>query len=687
MSTVTGPAFTTFMERYADSQLDPFQGKYASVMSQFRVRLGIEARGASDALTSKVYETANSMPHAYLIVAYDGAFPYVTMLHRPFCVAPPLGAEEATYYMIFQGDVIDRMPPAAVMFPEKGFVQQRSLRVATLEGLDAICSAGTFTPDMLAGPLVGEEGEIIATRPLAFLPPKYIPLVLANPCMTPIMAYQIIGGAIRSEAVTPEYDPAAACKPLLDWLRAAATLATNASGPAIIPIAMDPGPVPPFPVPAAVVRATKQVLERDLPGLKLGLPHEDGTVAAITHLTGEVVRVHNEGKLAKELAKVKSPESYFGAGGVGILCRITHQSSQESLPSLYHEIAKTSKKNIRVTVEEVLRDASDELGLQGFVPLVTPSLATKLGQLYFAHHNVDDLQAGIHPFITAFRSPSDRTQLQEAIDSYDQLNNGAGAQLADLATIRRAEQAGVPLEMTEVTYAFKSFKVLLLAVLGSNHPLFQAWTAFLSQWVHDEIHLSRAMTAMASMNAAGQMMRWVQIRISNWFTDQVQSTERVKTPDFTDLITRIKNREHWEPGMPPGIGYQMPTFQYPPFPVPGPQHPVPPVPPARIPQPAPAPVASGQTRGNRITNNQYDAEYAVFKELGLPIKDVRDKAKAKNKDIPKNSNGTEFCLSYHVLGFCWDNCNRKEDHRPQSAGDKARSLEWCRTCYREGGPL
>jgi hypothetical protein len=66
---------------------------------------------------------------------------------------------------------------------------------------------------------------------------------------------------------------------------------------------------------------------------------------------------------------------------------------------------------------------------------------------------------------------------------------------------------------------------------------------------------------------------------------------------------------------------------------------------------------------------------------------VRDKAKEANKPVPKNDNNTEFCLSYHVLGFCWENCGRKEDHRAHQATERTKVLNWCNECYREGGPM
>jgi hypothetical protein len=66
---------------------------------------------------------------------------------------------------------------------------------------------------------------------------------------------------------------------------------------------------------------------------------------------------------------------------------------------------------------------------------------------------------------------------------------------------------------------------------------------------------------------------------------------------------------------------------------------------------------------------------------------VRDRAREANRGVPNNDDHVEFCLSYHVLGFCWENCGRTQDHRSHRPAEHARLVAWCTDCYREGGPL
>jgi hypothetical protein len=91
-------------------------------------------------------------------------------------------------------------------------------------------------------------------------------------------------------------------------------------------------------------------------------------------------------------------------------------------------------------------------------------------------------------------------------------------------------------------------------------------------------------------------------------------------------------------------------------------------------------------RGTRVTNTNTGPNYTGFRQEGLALATVRDNARAAGKPVPKNDKGTEFCLSYHVLGFCWEGCSRREDHKVHSFSERATMTNWCKECYREGGP-
>lgn len=122
-----------------------------------------------------------------------------------------------------------------------------------------------------------------------------------------------------------------------------------------------------------------------------------------------------------------------------------------------------------------------DIGLPGHAPAVTPSLAKKITMANFGHHNLDDLEAGIHPFLTTYKDPMTKSQLEAMVNTYDNLVQRVGAQLEDLTALKKGEVTSIPTSLAEITYTFKSFPILLYAILGGTHIMSNAWNHFLCQ--------------------------------------------------------------------------------------------------------------------------------------------------------------------------------------------------------------
>lgn len=257
---------------------------------------------------------------------------------------------------------------------------------------------------------------------------------------------------------------------------------------------------------------------------------------------------------------------------------------------------------------------------------------------------------------------------------------GAGAALADLHQLCLVERTGIPTNVIQTTYCFKSFKVLLHAVLGASHPVTREFDAFLRHWTSSEIMLD---TALAYPDAAGQAVHWIQLRISSWFTNQVRSPAPIPAPDLTRLLTLIKHSEAWQTPLPQQYSRLKAPLSLPSQTTQWLQAAFSSPPQGVGPNKATQPAAG---RGERCSNNNHLPEYTAFKELGLPVKEIRDKAKVTGKPVPTNNQGTEMCLSFHILGFCWNNCGRAQDHKPHSPAETTKLQSWCKTCYRAGGP-
>jgi hypothetical protein len=85
--------------------------------------------------------------------------------------------------------------------------------------------------------------------------------------------------------------------------------------------------------------------------------------------------------------------------------------------------------------------------------------------------------------------------------------------------------------------------------------------------------------------------------------------------------------------------------------------------------------------GARVSNGMMGPDYMGFCHEGLPLALVRDNARTASQPAPKNDKNTELYLSYHILGFCWENCCCKKDHKVHSVQERTTLTHWCKECY------
>ena len=81
-----------------------------------------------------------------------------------------------------------------------------------------------------------------------------------------------------------------------------------------------------------------------------------------------------------------------------------------------------------------------------------PSLAKKLTTYSFHHHDINNLEARIQPFITAYQDPVEQNSLEVSTQAHNNLVQGAGAALADLAQLLAAKCVGIPVTIIWTSY-------------------------------------------------------------------------------------------------------------------------------------------------------------------------------------------------------------------------------------------
>jgi hypothetical protein len=82
----------------------------------------------------------------------------------------------------------------------------------------------------------------------------------------------------------------------------------------------------------------------------------------------------------------------------------------------------------------------------------------------------------------------------------------------------------------------------------------------------------------------------------------------------------------------------------------------------------------GGSGRSRILNPNMNQAVAKLLPSGMAIK-----AFIGQDSPPNNDQGSPMCLSFHLREGCWSNCRRITDHRPQSAGERARLTTFLHT--------
>ena len=648
---------TSYLAYYTDPRNDDYQGNYEDIMRMFTTM--IQPQGQLDAhdLHDTVFTTRDQQIHAYLMYVQDvSTLPRITVIHHPNVYSPTMGRGGRVLRLALLGDVWSAAPPQLVSWPTQAFEQTDIVAVPSPNQIDAVL--GVDHDLDLIGPFAAEDQGIttITTLKMMYLPPKYIHLALGR-YLSPREAWERIGGAIRAEAHPVPTDLA----PLLNWLRVSVTKFDHTN---VIQTRINT-PTPPIPYSPQLQDYHGDLVADDLPlwnaaapatGMTTGTEH---VVAAVNNLAAELVRGRQEEATQRIATTTKMPEQYYG-NGILALYRYTHATSQAQLPPLYGVVANTTKKNLCAMIGEHLQGVGHELGQEMFVPTVTPDLANRISSGTYHHVDRDNLSDGVQPFITPALDPVSKTELHLNIAAYDTIVAGATAQLTDLAALQAAHKIHLPRSILQANHQFKSFRILLHGILGGDHPLTITYASFVLEF---EAQQSQIEQLADTLDYPAQLVRWVQLRLTNWFNRQYLHPGHVPPPNLLQLFDDIANEVPWKPRI-PGLPLMIPTARG-----------------------GTATTMSSSTVSTptgvmkpdhtRVPNSSYQTDLQRFKDSGVSLSKAHEQAKEAGSPIPTNGKGTEVCLSYHVLGFCWENCARAEDHWAHTKEEHKALLEWC----------
>ena len=678
-----GPAPTVhhqYRDFYSDAANDAAGGVYTHVLSPFAIPLA-GADGAAVAplvLTNDVYASAVEDPQAFIMhcshdmtnVAAPGL---VTLFHRLQRYQPQLGSSAPTFDnngYAFHGDLVHGQIQS-VRWPEQAFHQVNAIIRVPNAATIAQALAGDPAAEML-GPYAELDAgtELVRVRQSILVPFHYVHLLLETP-LTPRQAWEYLAGAIIADG------RAAMCQPLLQWLQVALTR-QNANERSRLVQAHPPVPLA---SPAFIGRRWARVL-LDIPSLGNTAVHAGANQIAAG--IGLLVDESRADRLAidarREADKFKTIDAALGDVALGHLLRMMHCASSYELTQLWHELGGATKKQERGIFQNALDRAAAELGLAGLQVLVTPDLANKIKNLGFKMSDANNLATGIHPFTVGYQSQAETAKAQEKINSYEMIQQGQGAPtLGEAATIvSAAHKVPLPSGFTEATITFNKYRVFLRAVMGHAHPQTLSFEAFKNEWDVAMPELLEIRPRNTGHHPACLMVRWVQLRVSEWHNAQWNNPAAVPPSNFSALLSDIRLQTNWEPTMP--IAYlSAPPTAYSPsvstMTVDRQRYSAP------APAPRPAPASLGRDQGVMVTNTEYNNRFTQFSRLPLRLKDLVGKAIAAGNHLPSNRDGTQMCLSYHVKGRCNTGCGRVGDHRKHTADEDNSLNAWCTQNY------
>jgi hypothetical protein len=573
-----------------------------------------------------------------------------------------------------------------VNFPDHAFRSVGNIRAKTsdyiLNHLDLLGDYGMPPPDAN-----DQEAGVTTTRRLMYLPPKYVSLLLNPAGYTLRQAWQIIYPALvtNQDLIT--------CAPLLNWLRVISmgtAVAGNANniGPTATTIELQ-APL----ADQALINHRQKLQKQVLPTL---YQPAESLELAITQMAAAVTMNTNDGRLAREekaarATAPKLPSDKFTVT-LPILLDYLEIENEERLPALWHRWANCSKKqDLTVLTEQLHSYARSPESFTSVTPVVTVRLVQDLQNFIFVSDTLDDIKAGLQPFVIADGSAEHRHANLEVARLYGLLNAGDhSATLSDLEILKSKEIQSIPVTYFELERNLGMFGNLLGTVLGSPHPLTIAYRNFwtlLSQAFRLEL---QTIIDTKGFVKPAHVLRSIQLICYNWF-----SHRRARLPppqaDFVSIIQTITLHTYVLPNLPPVL-YRLV------YPRPTTYGSLPPLAtlstssassssgsstlssvsgvttPSGL-MPTGTTTDSGTKRGTYVANLAQDAALAQLVTPGIKLKDL-----IGSDPPPTLDNGTPVCLSFLVRQGCWSSCKRAASHsKPLSAAERSRVTTYLTT--------
>ncbi len=530
------------------------------------------------------------------------------------------------------------------------------------------------------------DSSLVTVRGLMLLPAPYVPLLIQGRGYAPKEVWNLLIPAIV------EANQEEACRPLIDWLRAAST----ARG--VDPDSHAPLP-PPFslnfsgpPADEDLITHRARILKLLLPGLSTlsgGIENALTTMAtAIVQQTDEARTARENKKLEDETPKLPSNVDKF-KHTLHILMKLLNLDDEEALPVLWHEWANCGRKQELHILKDLLDNyAQSQHRFIAKSPIITPKLVQDIIAFNFIGEHRNDVMTGLSPFAVIEGGEAHHKHNLELAKIQGSLyHNEVSFNLSDLDALQKRELKAVPLCYFDLEKSLGLFGNLLGVVLGNEHIITSSYRQFwelLSASARDDVR--DQIDVQYSIRPA-HIIRSVQLIVHTWFASR-RLTGTPPTPHFTDILLRIQTSSYQLPGL-PGIYHDLTYSIKQPVittttpltsfssrdssdlsTLSGSIHPSPLATAGGVNRPPP-------TSGHNtfVRNMDPDTALQAMIPTHLQLRTV-----IKNDPVPVNDANLPMCLSFHLRRGCWSQCKRASDHnRKLSAAERQRVVTFIST--------
>ena len=669
------PFRASYVNFFANAAHDPFQGQYTAAMAPYDVPLQNNPGTPSpeQIRTLVVGARAQRVPTAFLLM--HGGLLHIYLQADKFHPRLGLPATPWDDLVYAQKGDLHRNQAVLIEWKSEYFHQlNQQLLVPTSATIETIFAAQPEAE--LLGPFVQADAgtELIKVRRTCFVPPRYVPLFLANP-LTPREAWERVRGQIVVDGQE------VACLALIKYIQAALTCTAVGAAPTL---SLSDAPVAPL-ADAVLLDHRQRILDEDFPELNhqlVGL--QQNQIAASL---GELVRDNRAAReveqTEREKSKSKNPVDMLGEVGLQKILRWSQAEMSADLQAIWKDLATAKKSQQLAVLQWAVDKVKDDIGETELQFVIVPAHLEMVKNLRFAMITTNHVATGLQPF----QFPEDTLDgSMNAQAMYEALYSGTSAPpMADLAAVMQAKP-GAPKALYQARQQVRRLYILLVVLLGEEHRLARAYERYYQRFLSAESELHRYQqglpTSSEQLLFPTKLLKRNAIDLSCWFEQQSQTPAAQAPPKFEKPFDDIKQElTSWEPQMSLGFLKELKLEGLGQV-VPNKGSGTPPVAPSVNPR-----GADGRLQVDEATTSNphfVDDLFGVYRKLSS----VRTRAirkKITDGALPalplSKVDKQPMCLAWHTKGQCNGRCPRAPDHVAYNRSELGDLVLWCATHY------